>query len=516
MSESATKPAKTAKVAIVGAGAAGAMCAFRLWKKLPDIDITVYERGEHVGGRTWDLTFAGTRIEVGGTLLHSSGKYTMDLMELTGSKEGTSGLSVDGKDETYAFWTDEGFPVLTHTSLASMAMNILKYVGIGSSRKVVSSATGMASKWERVYELLASGQTFDTPQELLKALNLYEPTQVSLKEHLNALGVNERMTHHIVEPIVHNMYNQGAEIGALAGLVGLAGAGLAGGYLFAIEDGNWTLYDKTLKKIGADVRVNTQVASIEVQSAAGGGRETDATAAGASEAGGGAEAGAAGARAGAGTAGPAGAGAGNAAGPAGGGETGATAGANNKPRFTIRTTDGASESYDAVILAAPFALADLTISLDGTPFDTTVYPYQEVQTTLVVGTLNPSYFGANPQKKLPSTVFTSDSAKAPFKSIGVTGKSPTYDSRIYKIFSAEHEMTEEELNSIFSTIHDVHRFVWRGAYPVISPGIDHRPFELSPGLFYACAFETAAGAIEVESVAGYNTAELAAKYLGKC
>jgi hypothetical protein len=97
------------------------------------------------------------------------------------------------------------------------------------------------------------------------------------------------------------------------------------------------------------------------------------------------------------------------------------AGANNKPRFTIRTTDGASESYDAVILATPFALADLTISLDGAPFDATVYPYQEVQTTLVVSTLNPNYFGANPQKKLPSTVFTSDSAKAPFKSIGVAG-----------------------------------------------------------------------------------------------
>jgi predicted NAD/FAD-binding protein len=451
--DSAQKTARKARVAIVGAGAAGSVAAYRLWQKLgDDVAITVYERCEHVGGRAWDLQFAGTRIEVGGTLLHSSGKYTMELMKLTDSKEGTSGLSLDGKDETYAFWTDKGFPVLTHTSLVSMAAGILKYVGIGSARKVVSSATKMAAQWEHIYTLLADGQTFETPQEMLKTLGLYEPTRISLAEHLGKLGINERMTHHIVEPIVHNMYNQGAEIGALAGLVGLAGAGLAGGYLFAIEDGNWTVYDKTLRKIGVDLQVNAQVTRIEMW-------------------------------------------------PIG------------TPLFAVTTADGNAEGYDAVILAAPFALADLEIYMEGTPLNAAVYPYQEVQTTLVAGTLNPAFFGANPNKKMPSTVFTSDSAGAPFKSIGVTGYSPTYKSRIYKIFSAEHEMTEDELNSIFTTIHDTYRFVWRGAYPVISPGIDHLPFKLAPGLFYACAFETAAGAIEVESVGAWNTAELTAEYL---
>jgi prenylcysteine oxidase/farnesylcysteine lyase len=431
------------------------MAAYRLWQKLEqEVSITVYERKEHVGGRAWDLQFAGTRIEVGGTLLHSSGKYTMELMQFTESKAGSSGLSVDGKDETYAFWTNKGFVVNTHASLKSMAVNILKHVGIGSARKVASNAMGMATKWENIYKLLDDGQTFTTPQELLKALNLYESTQLSLADYLGKLGANRRMTYDIVEPIIHNMYNQGAEIGALAGLVGLAGAGLAGGYLFAIEDGNWTIYNKALAKIGADLRTDTQVTLIEKLS-----------------------------------------------------------GSDARTRFAVTTADGNTEYYDAVILAAPLALADLELRSDGTPLNATVYPYQEVQTTLVVGTLNPAFFGVDPKKRLPSTVFTADSAGAPFKSIGVTGHSPTYNSRIYKIFSASHEMTDEELGHIFSTIHDVYRFAWRGAYPVISPDIDHLPFELAPGLFYACAFETAAGAIEVESVGGYNTAELAARYL---
>ncbi|MDR2586871.1 MAG: FAD-dependent oxidoreductase [Coriobacteriales bacterium] len=475
------------RVAVVGAGAAGSAAAYRLWQKLGHaVSITVYERKEHVGGRAWDLQFAGTRIEVGGTLLHSSGRYTMELMEFTGSQAGGSGLSIDGKNETYAFWTGKGFVVTTRTSLQSMAANILRYVGLGSARRVVSSATGMASKWERVYDLLGSGQTFTTPQALLEELGLREATQLSLASYLGKLGANRRMTHDIVEPIIHNMYNQGAEIGALAGLVGLAGAGLAGGYLFAIEDGNWTIYDKTLAKIGADLRLNTQVTAIEMLSGSSAHGEGDLNG---DELGGAGET-----REGADAAGGVGAG-------------------GARTCCAVTTADGASEYYDAVILAAPLALADLELRANGAPLDATVYPYQEVQTTLVVGTLNPAFFGADPRKRLPSTVFTADSAGAPFKSIGVTGHSPTYDSRIYKIFSADHEMTDEELGRIFSTIHDVHRFVWRGAYPVISPDIDHLPFELAPGLFYACAFETAAGAIEVESVAGYNTANLLAQYL---
>ncbi|MBQ6586731.1 MAG: hypothetical protein IJH83_08015, partial [Coriobacteriales bacterium] len=126
---------------------------------------------------------------------------------------------------------------------------------------------------------------------------------------------------------------------------------------------------------------------------------------------------------------------------------------------------------------------------------------------------NTRYFTEKTIELIPSTVFTAESANSPFKSIGVTGFSPDYDCRIYKIFSADHVMTDEELDQIFTKIHDKMVFVWRGADPIMTPAIEHLPFELTPGLFYACAFETAACAIQVEGVAGVNTARLAAKYL---
>jgi prenylcysteine oxidase/farnesylcysteine lyase len=444
-------------IAIIGGGAAGSGAAYQLYKKLgSEASLTVFERNEHVGGRAWDLTFAGCHMEVGGVLFHSTGQLTTEMMEFTGCKEGVPSLSVDGKDETYAFWTDKGFVVRTHTTLASMAAGILKHVGIPSALRVTNNAVKMAEQYEGVYQQLKEHAPFVTPDELFGALGLLEPTKISTADYFKRIKVNNKMAHDIVEAITHNMYNQGAEMNALASLVGLAGAGLAGGYLFVIEGGNWTLYDKMLVKTGAELKVKTKVDRIRITTTPSGERPYS---------------------------------------------------------YQLVTGDGQTYSYDAIILAAPPALADIEIELDGAPFEVAAYPYQEVQTTLVVGDLRPEYFGQKPGRLMPSTIFTASSAPAPFKSLGTTGWSPDFNSRIYKIFSAEHVMTEAELHEIFSTIHDTHVHVWRGAYPVLTPGIKHLPFELNKGLYFANALETIAGSIEVETVGGTNAANLCVDYL---
>jgi hypothetical protein len=491
------------KIAIIGGGAAGSGAAYQLHKSFgAEADLTVFERREHVGGRAWDTTFAGCHMEIGGVLFHSTGKLTMEMMEFTGSREATPSLSVDGRNETYAFWTDRGFPIVCHTSLLSMAVHILKHVGIPSALRVTNNAVKMAKQYEGIYTHLREHAPFTTPDELFDVLGLLAPTRLSTAEYFRQIRVNDRMAHDVVEAITHNMYNQGVEMNALASLVGLAGAGLAGGYLFVIEGGNWTLYDKMLKKVGATLRTNTAVTRIAITSTGAGGAAgvTGAATSGAAGGAGGASAG--------GNAG-ASAGAGGAAGVTG---AGGSAGAHPY-RYEIRDDRGHTDTFDAVVLAAPPVLADIEIELDGKPFALTAHPYQEVQTTLVVGELRPEYFGQRPGSSMPSTIFTASSAPAPFKSIGTTGYSPDYDSRIYKIFSADHVMSQAELDAIFSVIHDTYVQVWQGAYPILTPGIAHLPFELHPGLYYACALETIAGSIEVETVGGTNAANLCAQYL---
>jgi hypothetical protein len=339
--------------------------------------------------------------------------------------------------------------------MASMAAGILKHVGLPSAMKVTLSAINMAKRYEGIYARLGAAETFATPDQLIDSLGLLAPTKISTAQYLRELGVNDRMARDVVEAIANNMYNQGSEMNALASLIGLAGAGLAGGHLFVIEGGNWTLFDKMLNKADIRVRTNTKVGKIATIAATAGRPST----------------------------------------------------------YRVAAADGESQEYDAVLLAAPPALAALAVEKDGKPFKLTAHPYQEVQTTLVVGELDPEYFGRKPNRRMPSTIFTASSAPAPFKSIGTTGWSPVHDSRIYKIFSAGHKMTEAELDAIFARIHEIHVHVWPGAYPVLTPGIKHLPFELAPGLYFANALETIAGSIEVEAVSGANAANLCADYL---
>lgn len=445
---------KAIKVAVIGAGSAGTFATYELYKRLGDyVDLTVYERNEHAGGRAWTIDFAGERVEVGGVLLHSSGKYGYELMEFAGCKEGVPGVSVDGADETYAFWTDQGFPVFTKTSLLSMAVGILKHVGPKSALAVTNAAKEMSRQWESIYDLQERGARYRTTEDMLDAMGLLSATRQDLHAFLRAKGATERMAKDIVEPIIHNMYNQGLELNAFAGLVGLAGAGLAGGHLFAVEGGNWTLFQRALEKMGVDARFETKVTHVDVLEGKG-----------------------------------------------------------PLPRFSV-TADGVAEEYDAVVIAAPPALSGISVTKGGAELPIARNPYQPVHTTIVVGDLDPTYFGRAADATLPSTVFVADSTNAPFKSVGVTGYSSVYHRRMYKIFSAEHRMTEAELAAIFTDVEDVYEHVWAGAYPVLNTNVQHVPFELQPGLYFANAFETAAGSIEVEAVGGINAAHLAGDYL---
>jgi glycine/D-amino acid oxidase-like deaminating enzyme len=441
-------------IAIVGAGSAGVSAAWRLRKLLGEpCQLSVYEREARVGGRARDTEFAGARIELGGTVLHSTGRHIRDLMTLTGSVEGESGLTIDGKDQATAFFTNQGLVVWTRATLASMAWGIVRHAGLLSALRTTGSVKRMITRWKRIYELQDAGVVFETPADLLKALGLDSAARVSVRDLLSAEGVSARMIDDIVEPVIQNMYNQGADIAALTGEVGLAGAGIGGGYLYSIEGGNWTVFSKTLDAIGAEVHLNAEVVSIDGKSADGG------------------------------------------------------------AIWEVTLADGASRTYDAVVLAAPLVLAGIRLSLDGEPLAYPVHPYQRVVATFVAGDLNPSTFRADPSRRPPSMIFVAGSAGAPFNSIGVAGFSPTHRKRIYKIFSGEADLSDETLAMIFRRIDDVRRFTWPGAYPKPTPNLAHAPFRLARRLYYGCALETVAASLEVEAVGGHNVGSLLARDL---
>jgi prenylcysteine oxidase/farnesylcysteine lyase len=468
-------------IAIIGAGAAGTMAAYRVRRALPGAGITVFEREAVAGGRAHRIEFAGTQVEVGATVLHSTGQWIKALMKLAGLKPGQGGVQIDGKSETFGFWNGSEFTLLTKSSMAALATGLVRRYGPSSGARVTGVVRRTAGKWDKIYSLQKAGRLFATTEELLGAVGLADLPKVSLRHALARAGAKGDFIAEILGAITRNMYTQDAGLNAFAGEVGLAGAGLAGGSLFALEEGNQTLFARALDRLEVDLQTETKVTRIECVDPAW---RPEALAVGGKRK----------------LLGRKKSGDGEVAVPAPSG------------RLTVVTKEGAKPEFDAVVLAAPLELADLKVSAARRLVRLPPRLYQEVHVTLVSGEPSRSYFGLAPDDTFPSTVFASSSPRTPFCSLGLAGRGATGE-RLWKVLTVARPLSNETLHRMFARVTETARFVWKGAYPVLTPGAEAPPFILAPGVYYAGGLESAASTVDVSSVAGYNAAGLALRQL---
>ena len=427
----------THRFAIIGAGAAGSFTARRLRQHFPDAEIVVFEREQQVGGRAATVTFCGEQVEVGGTLLHSSNRRIVELAAELGLEYSPPGVALGDMDASVTVWDGQRFVFRASTKGMAFLFSLVRRYGLFNLRRLRAAAGETIAKWNSIYDKQDAGVVFESVGDVVEALELGVETKVSLREFARSRKISERVVDEIGAGILRNMYNQTPDISSLAGMVGLAGAGFAGGSLFSIERGNAAVFAGALERADAEVRL---------------------------------------------------------------GET--VVGVSNTLELTTET--GATEAFDAVVLAAPVELAG--VALPATP-TTTDEGYQRVHVTLVAGLVNGSYFGV---PEAPGTIFTTPSA--PFKSFGRVGFSESEQLPIYKFFS-ETELGDGFLSQVFGSILDVHRLSWL-AYPKMAVNPSLHSFNLAPGVYTTNVQEAICSTLETEAVAGWSVADLVARDFG--
>jgi len=250
------------KFAIIGSGAAGSLTAWRLRQHFPDAQIVVFERDNKIGGRASTVPFAGEIVEVGGTLLHSSNRILSDLAAELDLGHSTSPVALGDMDASLAIWDGKKFLFRASTKGASFLLNLVRRYGLGNLRRFRRIAVTNITAWSGIYTLQDSGRIFNGPADILNALGLQDTITSSFRDIAYAGGVSPRVMDELAMGVLRNMYNQDPEISGFAGTVGLAGAGLAGGSLFSIAAGNAALFSGALERIGADVRLGTEVVEV--------------------------------------------------------------------------------------------------------------------------------------------------------------------------------------------------------------------------------------------------------------
>ena len=193
------------------------------------------------------------------------------------------------------------------------------------------------------------------------------------------------------------------------------------------------------------------------------------------------------------------------------------------------------ETFDAVVIAAPFQFSDISIlpssvQLLGTPEKV---DYVKLHVTLLTSPhrLSPSFFGLEPSESVPEVVLTTlpddnSAAESPFFSISTLRKfqNPTtsHDEYAYKVFS------RSPLNSTFlsnllgfedpktpltgipkSDVSWTFTKIWN-SYPYLPPRAQFPAIKLYDNLYYTSGIETFISTMETSSLMGKNVAKLIA------
>lgn len=254
---------KRHQVVIVGAGVSGAASALRVRDLLGDaVDILVLEAGEKVGGRACRTSFAGELVEVGGTLLHSTNRQVVEVMERLGLERAAPAEGAPIVSSAIGIWDGRRLVLDAPANGWRFLASVVGRYRLRSLRRLRATASDALERFRSLYAQLDAGRVFTTPAELAEAVGIADISRSTLGDSLRARGVSQRVVDEIATGVVHNMYNQEPDMAAFPGLAGLIGAGLAGGSLFSVEGGNDAIVQGSLRLAAATVRTGARVTEV--------------------------------------------------------------------------------------------------------------------------------------------------------------------------------------------------------------------------------------------------------------
>ncbi len=440
------------RIAIVGSGIAGSAAAHFAREALgASAEIAVFERSRRIGGRVQDAIIDGLHIETGASLIHSSNRYLCDAIDLLGLHR-TDGHETEsaggGSSSPFGIWDGRAFRLMASRSDRQTQLRMLVRYGLTLRKVSRLSQVAVGRFLALLYDLQATGRSFTTPEDLFRALGLYGLTQRSSYDFFRSSGVSQRFVREFANGVSRGNYGQDASMNAFVNIASLATAGFAGGSLFSVREGNNQVCRGLLRISGADVRTGYAVRRIE----------------------------------------------------------GDPSSNSASVRYLVTTEGGCQEAFDAVILATPLEDAGIEFrGIDLPPSARREPVYQTTYRTLVVGKIDPGYFGKRTPAHVPRFVMTMEEPDIPFSSLHVAGRTES-GGTVYSMFSRE-EPSEQLLSEVFAERTRTERMCWR-AYPVLEPLSPWPPFRLGSGLYYVNAMESAVSTMETEAMASRNAINL--------
>ncbi|KAI5467063.1 Prenylcysteine lyase-domain-containing protein [Mariannaea sp. PMI_226] len=478
-------------VAIIGAGAAGSSAAYHLAtyakKQGLNINITVFEKTDHVGGRSLTVDAFGDHsqpIELGASifvsinhiLFDASKEFGIPLSDPQESENGDITAIWDGKKILYE--TVDGSSWWWDAAKMWWKYGLAPYRAIKLVKSVVESFMKLYEEPHFPFESLTA-KALD--------LGLVNITGLTGEQLLEKSNINIRFARDILQAATRVNYASNlAYIHGLETMVSFATDGAV-----SANGGNWKIFDKMIRASGASINRNTTVASISAVQ-----KRTET------------------------------------------------------PTYVITTKQANPESstleeysveFDNIVIACPWQFSQIDAGEGVLQDHIDEIPYTKLHVTLFSSPLklSPKYFGLSSGRKAPSNVYTTlsedDVPKQGAEGVGSAGFYSVSTLKqianpktgkleyAYKIFSAE-PVTPKFLSKLFAAdIPD--NFVgekkagspiswyyphWFYSYPVELPRVTFQDPIVGNGVYYTSGMESFISTMETSALMGKNVARLIA------
>ncbi|XP_054280927.1 prenylcysteine oxidase 1-like [Macrosteles quadrilineatus] len=440
------KSKKTPRIAIIGGGIGGTVCAYELSKLATksghDISLDLYEEAE-IGGRLATTNIDGHEFETGGSIIHVENKHMANYVESNGLKWKSVPAGHSTKDD-FGFYDGKEFVFVSSESNMWNIIDLIWRYGFDIVRFVMSGdVKTMMSHFKRIYEAQDKHIAFNNVHSLLSYMNKDFPhlMKVELKEYLKSKGFSDHFIDEFIYVAINVNYNQNTNIPVFVGSVSMAGA--ESGSLRSVEGGNKRV-PETLLALSDAKLIKARVESITLR--------PDST-------------------------------------------------------FAL-AVDNASHIYDYVVVACPLIeSSEKNLKFESFPdLNIPHIKYQQTVATLVHGELNHTFFHVGSPEKMPNQIFSVNNALF-YNSISALTPvvfDPKYDNKVFKVFS-KNVLTDEQLDLLFATRNGFTSIPWL-AYPLYDTQDRNLSFVLHNNLFYTNPIEWAASAMEMSAISGVNAA----------
>ncbi|CAB4426785.1 unnamed protein product [Rhizophagus irregularis] len=436
------------KLAIIGAGAGGSSAAYWISNAFVNssvkVDTTVYEQSSRIGGRTEIINFERDGITIP---IELGASIFVDVNYHIVENSKKFGLEFinygeEMEDSKTGIWNGEEFVFEQSSNPYWDTLRILWKYGL-APKKVQNLVKEIVGKFLEEYKFDEPYTSIDSESERLQ---LNKELKFTAQYYFSELEkINQLYLQHFVEPMTRVNYGQNlAELHALGAFISLAPQGAK-----SIKGGNFQLFEKFVEFSGANLKLDTRVVKVTKLPSPDG---------------------------------------------------------INNVKYVVKSKDGSSEEYDAIILAAPIQFTG--IEFENMNLKIKKIPYVTLHVTLVTGHVNPAYFGRSKIEDIPEQIVTTNSGKCEFLSFAGKLRLPNGET-INKLFSHQ-ELSDEMLDRLYISRSWTFRKVWK-SYPKLLPNQTFPPLEPDENFFYINSFEPFISTMETECVSSKNIIKLIAR-----